>query len=201
MRPRVMSRTHTRWIVAGTLIALAGGGTVALRSGGHRRGHLAEPAAGGQFPGFSTRPFATPPPPPPETPDQVAHQVEAAMMSWRTAILTQDAPTVLALDRDFRDRPDRFRAALEKSAQSDGNERVRAFSTRVLGKLKDAAEAPVFKRLLADASPFVRQNAAWGLGELGDAGSGAVAQLRRARTRDSAEAVRLAAKDALGKVE
>ncbi|MES1210454.1 MAG: HEAT repeat domain-containing protein [Pseudomonadota bacterium] len=54
---------------------------------------------------------------------------------------------------------------------------------------------------MADASPYVRQNAAWALGELRGAGSVAVAELRRVRTRDAAPAVRSAAKDALGKVE
>ena len=102
---------------------------------------------------------------------------------------------------DFKQDPDRYREALEKSAQHDETERVRAFSTRVLGKMKNPDEALLFKHLLADSSPYVRQNAAWGLGELRGAAAVAVAELRRARARDSAEAVRMAAKDALGKVE
>jgi HEAT repeat protein len=52
------------------------------------------------------------------------------------------------------------------SAETDSDDRVRAFSTRVLGKLKNPACAPVFQRLLADRSQYVRMNAAWGLGEL-----------------------------------
>jgi len=198
-----MSRGDIRWVVAGSLVVMAGGGFLALRGGSHGRPRPAQEAPGDRFAGFSTRPFSnTPAPlPPPETPEQAAHQVDDAMMRWRTAILTRDAATVIALDEDFRQRADRYREALEKSAQSDENERVRAFSTRVLGKLKDAQEAPLLKRLLADSSPYVRQNAAWGLGELGGAGSVAVAELRRARNKDSAEAVRSAARDALGKVE
>jgi hypothetical protein len=198
-----MSRRDIWWVVVGSVVLVAGGGILASRSGSHGRPRANDEAPGDRFAGFSTRPFSnTPEPlPPPETPEQAAHQVDDAMMRWRAAILTKDAATVIALDQDFHQRPDRYREALEKSAQSDDNERVRAFSTRVLGKLKDAQEAPLFKRLLADASPYVRQNAAWGLGELGGAGSVAVAELRRARTKDSAEAVRLAARDALGKVE
>jgi hypothetical protein len=182
---------------------MAGGGFLALRHGLHGRARSADEAQADSFGGFSTRPFSnTPEPlPPPETPEQAAHQVDDAMMRWRAAILTKDAATVIALDQDFHQRPVRYRDALEKSAQGDENERVRAFSTRVLGKSKDAQEAPLFKRLLADSSPYVRQNAAWGLGELGGAGSVAVAELRQARKKDSAEAVRLAARDALGKVE
>ncbi|HXJ20076.1 MAG TPA: HEAT repeat domain-containing protein [Polyangia bacterium] len=198
-----MSKGDIRWVVAGSLVAIAGGALVALRHGSHSHFRAADVAESDRFAGFSTRPFSnTPqPPPPPETPEQAAHQVEDAMMRWRAAILTKDAATVIALDMDFRSRPARYREALEKSARSDENERVRAFSTRVLGKLKNAGEATLFQQLLADASPYVRQNAAWGLGELGGAGAVAAAELRRARSKDTAEAVRLAARDALGKVE
>jgi hypothetical protein len=199
-----MSRGDIRWIAAGSLIAIAGGGLLLLRPGAHRHAAGAdEPPSADRFHGFSSRPFSNEPPPPPrpETPDEVAREVDAAMMRWRAAILSKDAPTVIELDGDFKQRPDRYRAALEKSAQSDENERVRAFSTRVLGKLQRPEEAPLFKQLLADSSPYVRQNAAWALGELHGAGAVAVAELRRATSRDSAEAVRAAAKDALGKVQ
>ena len=198
-----MPRGDVRWFVAGSVVAMAFGGLLVLRHGSHSRPRGADEGAGDRFAGFSTRPFSNMPQPlpPPETPEQAAHQVDDAMMRWRAAILTKDAATVIALDQDFHQRPVRYRDALEKSARADENERVRAFSTRVLGKLKDAQEAELFKQLLADSSPYVRQNAAWGLGELGGAGAVAVAELRHARNKDSAEAVRLAARDALGKVE
>ena len=198
-----MPRGNIRWVAAGSLIALAGVGFLVARHAGHGGSHFKDEATGDGFHGFSTRPFSnTPePPPPPETPDQVAHQVDNLMVRWRGAILNKDAPTVVSCDMEFMQRPDRYREALEKSAQSEQDERVRAFSTRVLGKMKNPAEAALFKRLLADPSPFVRQNAAWSLGELGGGASGAVADLRRARARDAAPAVRMAAKDALGKVE
>lgn len=198
-----MARGKIRWIAAGSLIALAGVGYLVIRPGGHGRPHFMDEAGQQGFQGFSSRPFAnTPePPPPPETPDQVAHQVDGVMTRWRGAILNQDAPTVVSCDMDFMQRPDRYREALEKSAEHEENPRVRAFSTRVLGKMKNPAEAPLFTRLLADPSPYVRQNAAWALGELRGGAASAVAELRRARARDSAPAVRMAAKDALGKVE
>jgi HEAT repeat protein len=197
-----MPRPDIRWIAAGSLFAIAGVGALALRHGPHHARPTDEAGTPG-FQGFSTRPFTnTPaPPPPPETAEQVAQDVDASMMRWRVAILNKDAPAVIGLDMDFGQRPDRYRKALEKSAQTDENERVRAFSTRVIGKMKNPEEAPLFKRLLADTSPYVRQNAAWGLGELRGAGSVAVAELRRARARDAAPEVRSAAKDALGKVE
>ena len=130
----------------------------------------------------------------------IAKQVDGAMDRWRQAILLKDAPSVVALDLMFRGMPDRYVAALARSAEGDENERVRAFSTRVLGKFKNADEASLYQRLLTDKSPYVRQNAAWALGELGPAAAPAVAELQRASARDPATDVRAAAKVALKKL-
>jgi len=84
---------------------------------------------------------------------------------------------------------------------------VRAFSTRVLGKYKSPTLADTFDALLADKSPFVRQNAAWALGELAAQADGraaaqrAVAELRHARAKDPAPDVRTAARGALARLE
>jgi HEAT repeat protein len=200
-----MSRGDTRWIVAGSLVVLTGVGWFALheRGGARRHAEDAERANGDGFQGFSSRPFSgtgSGAPPAPETAEAIAKQVESAMGRWRTAITVKDAPTVLALDLAFRQMPDRYRPALATSAETDDNERVRAFSTRVLGTLKDPAEAPLYQRLLTDKSPYVRQNAAWALGELGAAAEPAVAELQKASRRDPATDVRAAAKDALAKL-
>jgi hypothetical protein len=200
-----MSRANKRRIVAGSVVVLTGMAWFALRdrrdNWRHPRG--SEQADGDRFQGFSSRPFAAAGvalPPPPETPEMIATQVAGAMGRWRTAILVKDAPSVIALDLTFRQMPDRFTAALAASAENDDNERVRAFSTRVLGKFKNAAEAPLYRRLLADKSPYVRQNAAWALGELGPAAAPAVAGLQRTSRRDSSTDVRAAAMDALRKL-
>ena len=107
----------------------------------------------------------------------------------------------------FREQPDRYLAALLENAQTDSNERVRAFSTRTLGKLRRPELAPRFRTLLTDTSAYVRQNAAWAIGELGGAPGGreavrsTLAELRRARSRDADVSVRSAAKSALSAVE
>ena len=199
-----MSRGDKRWIVVGAGVLLTGLGWFALRDrgAGWWHPHGPEQASEQSFHGFSSRPFAAAGaalPPPPETPEMIAQQVAGAMGRWRTAILVKDAHSVIALDQTFRQMPDRYTAALATSAESDENERVRAFSTRVLGKLKNAAEAPLYRRLLADRSPYVRQNAAWALGELGPAAAPAVAELQKASARDPATDVRAAAKAALAK--
>lgn len=199
-----MSRGDKRWIVAGSLAALAGGGWLAIheRPGARRHTATADRVPGDGFQGFSSRPFSGvgAAPAAPETPEMIAHEVDGVMGRWRTAILVKDAPTVVALDLTFRQQPERFTPALEKSAEAEENERVRAFSTRVLGKLKNAALAPLYRRLLSDKSPYVRQNAAWALGELGAAAAPALAELQTASTKDPANDVRAAARDALGKL-
>ena len=199
-----MSRGDKRWIVAGSITALAGVGWLAVHERTGARRHAATPdhVAGDGFQGFSSRPFsgvgasATAP----ETPEMIARDVDGLMGRWRTAILVKDASTVVALDLTFRQQPERFGPALEKSAEADENERVRAFSTRVLGKQKNAELAPLYRRLLSDKSPYVRQNAAWALGELGAAAAPALAELQQASTKDPANDVRAAARDALGKL-
>ena len=145
--------------------------------------------------------------PPPPTAEQLAQEVANDMNAWRGAIARRDADVVTKLDTTFREQPDRYASALVDSARSDGDERVRAFSTRVLGKLGRAELAAVFSGLLADASPYVRLNAAWALGELSAAGKAppptraTIASLKRLRSGDPDGEVRSAAQDALERLK
>jgi hypothetical protein len=133
------------------------------------------------------------------TPDQVS----SAMETWREAILHKKADQVLPLDRAFGLLPGRYGPALLKVAETDPDERVRAFSTRSLGKMKNPELVEDFQRLLADKSPFVRQNAAWALGELATrpegkaAAGGALDDLRQVSIDDPVTDVRAAATNAL----
>jgi HEAT repeat protein len=85
------------------------------------------------------------------------------------------------------------------SAETDAEPRVRAFSTRVLGKFKDPSCAPAFTGLLRNPSEYVRGNAAWALGELHHASGGreaarkALKTLRRLQQSDPSNQVRDAA--------
>jgi HEAT repeats len=133
------------------------------------------------------------------TPDQVS----SAMKEWREGIIEKRQDAVLNLDQAFAMLPGLYGPPLVKVAETDADERVRAFSTRVLGKMKNPELVEDFQRLLADKSPFVRQNAAWALGELAkrprgrDMAQGAVDDLRQVAGDDHATEVRVAAANAL----
>jgi len=203
-----MSKGHKRWIAAGLLVLVTGTGLLVLRDRRAEQAMRLRGADGSSQRGLEAGRGETPPLwPRQETEAQIAQEVDTSLASWRHAILDKDADVVQSLDRAFLSSPERYRSALEKSARGDTDERVRAFSTRVLGKQKHAALAPLFETLLSDKSPFVRQNAAWALGELAVLDDGrvaarhAVAELRHARAKDPAPDVRSAAKGALARIE
>jgi HEAT repeat protein len=134
-------------------------------------------------------------------------QLEAAMDAWRKAIQDKDADTVMTLDRAFALLPGRYGPQLVVLAESDPDERVRAFSTRVLGKLKNVELVNVYKRLAQDPSPFVRGNAAWAVGELLSLPNGKTAameaydDLRRLEDSDPATEVRAEATNTLKRLQ
>lgn len=158
--------------------------------------------AGGADPAAPGQPGAPPDVSPAEA-AETAERVKGVMGAWSAAIVAKDADTVLMLDATFTATPDRYLEALSRSASSDANERVRAFSTRVLGKLKAPRLVELFAKLLEDTSPYVRQNAAWALGELGSEPEGRQAaqrvatELQRLARQDAARDVRAAASGAL----
>jgi HEAT repeat protein len=151
------------------------------------------------FPNFPE----TAPSPVAPTAEALDQRIQAVLSDWRTAILVRDADSLMKVDGIFLETPAMYLDALKKTASSDDNERVRAFSTRELGKFKRVDLAPTFTQLLADKSRFVRQNAAWALGELTAIDDGraaarqAIAELRRVVTHDPADEVRAAARATL----
>ena len=134
-------------------------------------------------------------PTPREPPVPLEERVRLVMEKWRTAILRFDAEGVLECDATFRGNPGVFAGALHKSAAEDPDERVRAFSTKVIGKLRQPEHAASLLGLLSDPSPLVRGNAAWGLGQLPTPEHLAV--LRRLAHADRAESVRRRATELL----
>jgi HEAT repeats len=137
-------------------------------------------------------------PQPPLDGGELAAAVRRGMADWSSAIRERNAERVEALDRAFAEHPRDFMPALMASAESDSDERVRAFSTRVLGKLRSVETQALMRRLLNDASEYVRFNAVWSLGELQD--HEAVAELRRLGKRDRSPMVRQAANESLRRI-
>lgn len=144
------------------------------------------------------------PPPLPSVPSvtsspPTSEQVASVMKSWHAAIVTKNAETVETLDREFAARPGEFVSALMENAQVDPEERVRSFSTRVLGKLRRPESVEVLRGLLKDTSQYVRFNAAWALGELND--REAAATLLRLERHDPSPMVRQSAGTSRRKLE
>lgn len=176
-------------------IALAGAGFAAFRWAARpeaeapRAASPEGPAARPAGPAVPAAPKAAPPP-----------ELEQPIFKrWRRGILFKNPEQVLACDRAFLEEPARYRADLARLAEHDPEERVRSFSTRVLGKMAFRDDSDLFARLLEkDPSAYVRENAAWGLGQLG---------LKEARAAlgkaggDAAENVRAAAQAALKRCE
>ncbi|HET6281636.1 MAG TPA: HEAT repeat domain-containing protein [Polyangia bacterium] len=137
----------------------------------------------------------------------IEQRIENVMGAWRHAILNKDADTVVSVDRTFAAEREAFMTPLITSAETDSEERVRAFSTRVLGKFQAARCAEVFGRLLKDKSEHVRGNAAWGLGELANKPDGresarkALPTLRRIEKQDPSAEARDAAATAVKKLK
>jgi HEAT repeats len=214
-----MSNGQKRWGAAGAALLLIGAGAwyYAHKGGTKHAPWVAESeqAASDRWRGFAagtpglpgSPAEALPGTPGWVSPEVVKQQVATALDAWRNAILQKNADSVVALDRAFAQAPARYGPALIKLADSDPEERVRAFSTRVLGKLRNIALTDIFQRLLGDKSPYVRQNAAWALGELVERPSGreaaqaAIADLRQIEQADPAQDVRSAANNALKRLQ
>jgi HEAT repeat protein len=128
-----------------------------------------------------------------------AERIAALMKAWREAIVVKNPEPVERLDRLFAERPSEFLSALMVSAETDPEERVRSFSTRVLGKVRQSESLAVLRRLLNDPSVYVRFNAAWALGELTD--RQARATLMRLEQRDPSPLVRKSAGESRRKIE
>jgi hypothetical protein len=183
-------RAWTYLLVAALAAVAVGGGLLLFRPGSSPAPQVRPEAAPPRLSG------APPYPAPPSDPvDAALLPVQALMDQWRLAILKRSPDEVLACDAAFLDDPSRYKDALVASAQTDSADQVRAFSTRVLGKFKDPSLVPVFRRMLTDPHRFVRENAAWALGEMGS--REAARDLARVARTDPAENVRSAAAQAV----
>jgi hypothetical protein len=195
VEPVGVSVTRNRWKVAAAL-AVAGAIAAALTivAIGSRDSRRADQGQTAGPPGFQSSPAHL------EVPADIGdlspqRQIQNVMDVWRQAIVAKDQDKVLECDRIFQDAPGKFSDPLRYSARNDSEDRVRAFSTRVLGKFKDPANAELFRALLKDPHQYVRSNATWGLGQLG--GESNLALVDEVRRQDHDEYVRNAAAEAL----
>ncbi len=154
----------------------------------------------GTAPASDTVRTTAPRTPEPVTRPPAATAAEAIVRDWRTAILTRNRNGIEGNLRSLRALGDEESTPrLLELSRRDPDDRVRAFATRALGQMRDPAHTAHFlERLEEDRSPFVRENAAWSLGELGAVG--ARSTLERIARDDPEARVRNAAQDALGRI-
>lgn len=135
--------------------------------------------------------------------DNIAEQernIGLLMNAWREAIVLKSIKEIERLSIEIERYNKESIPFLRKLALEDENERIRAFSTRSLGRMRNAELVPLFIGLLKnDTSPFVRENAAWSLGLLGDSKS--LDSLQLIADNDSSDRVRQSARKAISSIQ
>lgn len=177
LAPALLSRRHVGF--AGVTLALAavGGGSVAvLREApplapppAHELASLGDTSPGTAAPRVELHDPRVELP----APDALEPQGRAVLgradlpplaRSWRAAVVSAQRDQVMAGARALRSAPDAREQLLLLSRDEDP--RVRAYSLRELGRRQDPSLDAVFRAALADTSPYVVENARWGLDQL-----------------------------------
>lgn len=166
--PRGLARLRRAWVRLGLAtvgLALLGAGAIAAL--------LREPTPGTEPPrgiaqvAHASAPSARPATPPPDRPTLEAPpelDLSPTAARWRRAVILGQRREVLQGALALRQAPDGERQLL--SLARDGNARIRAYAFRELGRRRNPTLTPVFEAALADASPYVQENARWALSEL-----------------------------------
>ncbi|MBA3397267.1 MAG: HEAT repeat domain-containing protein [Deltaproteobacteria bacterium] len=115
-----------------------------------------------------------------------------------TAMGDPDATVRAAAINAWRDIRGQLSASPVVAALADPDATVRAEAATVVGAMRDVTARAMLETLVAtDASPFVRRNAAWALGRLGQ---GASRDVLAKATTDTSGLVRLTAKASLAQL-
>lgn len=135
-----------------------------------------------------------------ETVPAKERQIGRLFNIWRKAVLTRNIAQINQLDSQIKGCGDEAIPFLTKLAKEDGNERVRAFATRVLGRMNLSDLSSLFMELLRnDTSAFVRENSCWALGRLGNTES--LETLQKVADSDASEPVRQVAAEAIENIK
>ncbi|HLD35926.1 MAG TPA: HEAT repeat domain-containing protein [Planctomycetota bacterium] len=119
---------------------------------------------------------------------------------WRQSVLTRNITQINQLDSQIKGCGNEAIPFLTKLAKEDRNERVRAFATRILGRMNLSDLFSLFVELLKnDTSAFVRENSCWSLSRLGNIE--ALEILQKVADSDSSAQVRKAASEAIEKIK
>lgn len=182
-------------------LILAGGIAVLAVLAFLLRGRSAAPPGGGT-PGSSWAPKNPNPAGTPVAADASAPKppMDPVIVTWRNAIRQRRAQEVTSCQNAFLSHRDRFHPLLVDLVRTDKVWRIRSFTTRVLGRMKVKGDGPLLVQLLAtDENEYVRANAAWALGELGDPAAGEALEKAKKDTAPNVRKEVAAALDKLGK--
>jgi len=119
---------------------------------------------------------------------------------WRKAVLTKNITQINQLDSQIKGCGDEAIPFLTKLAKEDANERVRAFTVRMLGRMDIKELSSLFMELLKnDTSAFVRENSCWALGQMGNID--ALETLQKTADSDPSDRVRKVAAEAIKNIK
>jgi hypothetical protein len=120
--------------------------------------------------------------------------------NWRKAIIDKNINEIKQLNIGIMSFGQDGVPFLRKLVIEDSNERVRAFAARVLGGMNFNESYFLFINLLKnDKSSFVRENASWALGKLGNMQT--IEILQRVADSDESEKVREVAKESIKAIQ
>lgn len=137
-------------------------------------------------------------------------KVKQLIEDWKSAIINEDNQNVPLRAQDLVDMiDDTFEKLKGLVEDKNENERVRSFSLRVLGSLRRVELVEFYAGLLRnDKSQYVRENAAWALGELAgvlnkntEMRQKAIDSLNLAVQLDTSEMVRRIAKESVERIQ
>jgi hypothetical protein len=151
------------------------------------------PERGSASEGQPSPPPVSPPPAPPLTGGRPT-SADPLLRRWQTAIAQRDANGVTGAQSLLLEREGEYREPLVRMAKEDPDARVRAFTIKVLSRMKAPPPESFFLDHLGDPHVYPRKSALEVLEKIGTPAS--LASIERAAAGDASEEVRAAAAQA-----
>lgn len=136
-------------------------------------------------------PIPVPEPPARPVPPPVEVTSDVLLERWKTAVRTRDQKSVVDLQAVFLAHENDYREPLMRASRVDGDPRVRAFCTALLGRMKQPPPELFFMEKAGDAHEYPKRSALEALEKLGT--KACLPTVDPLASSDPVEAVRAAA--------